>query len=86
MVFTVLNDAHLVRKFQSFCGLERVNQGETCTAENHGNRAPQTPPSSADSLRRQGKTFLKGDKGIDAIFSAVDRDSRFISQDELVSF
>ncbi|XP_055332779.1 sphingosine-1-phosphate phosphatase 2-like [Paramacrobiotus metropolitanus] len=29
-------------------------------------------------------SFLKGDKGIDALFSAVDRDSRFISQDELV--
>jgi hypothetical protein len=75
-VATRLNDAHLVQKFQSFCGLDRVNVVEQA-------RVPGSPTRL--ELRGKNKTFLKGDKGIDSIFSAVDRDSRFISQDELVN-
>lgn len=74
---TILQDAHLVQKFQAFCGLERLG--------NNSSRVARTPPSMSDSQHRHSQTFLKGDKGIDAIFSAVDRDSRFISQDELVN-
>ncbi|OQV24551.1 Sphingosine-1-phosphate phosphatase 2 [Hypsibius exemplaris] len=88
-VFTFLNDAHLVRHFQSLCGLHRapspplsLPDDEEGSSPSPG-RVPSTPPSISD-LRRH-KTFLKGDKGIDSIFSAVDRDSRFISQEELVN-
>lgn len=69
-----LNSAELVLRFQNLCGLLRVSS--TNQSENG-----DFPRISKLSKR---ESFLTGDKGIDAMFSAVDRDSRFISQDELV--
>ncbi|GAU94137.1 hypothetical protein RvY_05964-2 [Ramazzottius varieornatus] len=79
-VLQLLSSDEIVSQFQTLCGLERVPPYENPNYQGDHPSSPKSnkPPSSPRDA------FLKGDKGIDSIFAAVDRESGFESQEDLV--
>ena len=79
-VVRLLSSDEIVSQFQTFCGLERVFSDDS---SNYQTDHPSSPKSKrAPSSPKDN--FLTGDKGIDSLFAAVDRESGFESQEDLV--